>query len=225
MLSRRFAAIPAALLVVAALVGCQSTPATAPPPAVVQVNYEGLATVSSAAFDVAQVRPGTDFQAYTQLKMGEPDLAYRTPDRGAREFPLSEEQKQGFRDSLVAAFDEEFAGFAALEIVDQTGPATLTLSVRVEDIVAAVGDNAIGRVGRASALLEASGDAVIIVEVSDSQSHEILARGVHAGSVSGGALQESKEEMRSRFQSADKLVRQWAAKARTGLEDLLGERR
>lgn len=225
MLSRRFAAIPAALLVVAALVGCQSTPATAPPPAVAEVNYEGLATVRSAAFDMAQVRPGTDFQAYTRLKLAAPELAYRTPDRAAREFPLSEEQKERFRDALVAAFDQEFAGFAALEIVDETGPATLALSVRVEDIVTAVDRNSVGRVGRASALVEASGDAIIIVEVSDSQSNEILARGVHAGSVTGGAFRASKDDMRSRFQSGDKLVKQWAAKARTGLENLLGERR
>jgi hypothetical protein len=225
MLSRRFAAKSAALLAVAALVGCQSTPATAPPPAVAEVNYEGLATVSSAAFDVAQVRPGTDFQAYTRLQLAAPELAYRTPDRAASEFPLSEAQKERFRDALVAAFDQEFAGFTALEIVDETGPATLTLSVRVEDIVAAVDRNAVGSVGRASALLEASGDAVIIVEVSDSQSNEILARGVHAGSVTGGALRASQDEMRSRFQSADKLVRQWAAKTRTGLENLLVGRR
>ena len=225
MLSRRFAAIPAALLAVAAIVGCESTPASAPPPAVAEVNYEGLATVNSAAFDVAQVRPGKDFQAYTRLKMAAPELAYRTPDRAAREFPLSEEQKERFRDYLVAAFDQEFEDFAALELVAETGPATLTLSVRVEDIVAAVDRNAVGRVGRASALLEASGDAVIIVEVSDSESNEILARGVHAGSVTGGALRESQDEMRSRFQSGEKLVKQWAKKARTGLENLLGERR
>ena len=225
MLSRRFAAIPAALLVVATLIGCESTPATAPPPVVAQINYEGLATVSSAVFDVAQVRPGTDFRAYTRLMLAAPELAYRTPDRAAREFPLSEEQKERFRDYLVAAFDQEFTDFTALELVAEEGAATLTLSVRVEDIVVAVDPNAVGRVGRASALLEASGDAVIIVEVSDSRSNEILARGVHAGSVTGGALRASKDEMRTRFQSGEKLVTQWAAKARTGLENLLGERR
>lgn len=218
---RRFVA----LLLVTLLAGCESTPAGAPAPDVADVSYDGLVSVSSRAFDVAQIRPGTDFGSYSRLKLGAPELAYRTPDRADQQFSLTLEQKERFRDSLISAFDDEFADLRALELVDAPGPATLALDVRVEDIVVTVRPSAIGRAGRAAALLEASADAVIIVELRDSQSNEIVARGVDAGTASGGALRTTDNEMRSRFESADRVVTRWAAKARAGLEKLLEDRR
>ena len=215
----------ASLMLFASLPGCASTSATAPAPDLAAVNYEGLATVSSRAFDIAQVRPGTDFSAYSQLQLGTPELAYRTPDRSERQFPLSEEQKARFRENLVAAFDREFAGLQVLELVDKPGPGTLVLAVRVEDIILTVSPSTVGRSGRGAALLEASGGAVMTIELRDSQSNEILARGVDAAAASGGALRTPEGELRARFESPGKIVGTWAAKARTGVENLLGENR
>ena len=225
MWSRWFAAKLGILLVVASLPGCGSAPVNAPSAAVATVNYEGLATVRSSAFKRAEVRPDTDFRAYSRLRLGAPELAFQTPNRAERQFPLTEEQKSGFRDALAEAFDLEFADFEALDLVDEPGPATLILGIRVEGIVAAVAQDPVARVGRAAAFLEASGDAVIILELRDSQSNEILVRGVDAGTATGSALRVSRDELRSSFESAEKLVAKWAAKARAGLENLLADRR
>ena len=215
----------AALVLAVALAGCQATPAPDSSGGVGEINYEGLATVRSTAFDVAKVRPGVDFGAYSRLVVGVPVLAYRTPDRNAREVLLTEEQQERFRDALVAAFDDEFAGFRALQLSAEPGADTLLLDVRVRDIVASVAAQPVGRSGRAAAMLEATGDAVIVIELRDSQSDEILARGVDAGSTGGAAIRTSDAGVRTRFQSADKLVGAWARKARAGLENLLAERR
>ena len=212
-------------MLVASLPGCASTSGTAPATDAVGVNYEGLATVRSKTFDIAQVRPGTNFSAYSRLQLGTPELAYRTPDRGDRQFPLSEEQKARFRDNLVAAFDQEFAGLQTLELVDESGPDTLVLAVRVEDIGVTVSPSTVGRSGRGAALLEASGGAVMTIELRDSQSNEILARGVDAADVSGGALRTPEGELRTRFESSEKILETWAAKARAGVDNLLAERR
>jgi hypothetical protein len=212
-------------VLVASLWGCDTTPVSESPGDAVEINYEGLATVRSNAFDVAQVRPGVDFGAYSRLVLGVPELSYRTPDRSVREVLLNEEQKDRFRDALVAAFDDEFADFEALQPVAQPGDKTLTLDVRVRDIVASVASQPVGRSGRAAAMLEASGDAIIVIEIRDSQSNEILARGVDAGSTGGAAIRTSDAGLQTRFQSADKLVGDWARKARAGLESLLKERR
>lgn len=224
-MNHRFATIFANALVVASLVGCSSTPAPRPGPGVVEVNYEGLATVRSKAFDVAQVRPDTDFGHYSRLQLGTPELAYRTPDRAERQIPLSKEQMDRFRDSLIAAFDVEFVGFTELDIVDEPGPDTLLLDIRVEDIVATVAPSAVGRTGRAAALLEASAAAIIIVEVRDSESNEVLARGVDASTASGGAMRTPGDQMKVRFQSGDRVVARWARITRTGIANLLKERR
>ena len=224
-MNHRFATTLATTLVSALLFGCSSAPAPRADPGAVEVNYEGLVTVASRAFDVAQVRPDTDFRAYSKLEIVDPELAFRTPDRTERQFPLSEEQVERFRDGLIAAFDAEFAGFTDLEIVDEPGPDTLALDIRVEDIVATVAPSAVGRAGRAAALLEASGAAVIIVEVRDSQSNEILARGVDAGTARGGARRTSGDEMQMRFESGERVVSRWASITRAGIQNLLEERR
>jgi hypothetical protein len=215
----------AAIILAVTLAGCQATPAPDATVDVGEINFEGLATVTSRTFELAQVRPGVDFGAYSRLLLGVPELAYRTPDRAAREVTLTEAQKDGFRDVLVAAFDEEFAGFKALQLTTEPGADTLTLDVRVEDIVATVARQPVGRGGRAAALLEASGDAVIVIELRDSQSNEILARGVDSGSTGGAAIRTSEAGLQARFRAADKLVSEWASKARRGVENLVGERR
>jgi hypothetical protein len=212
-------------MLVASLSGCATAPAGAPAPGVEETNYEGLATVRSRAFDIALVRPGTDFQAYSRLKLGTPELAYRPPDRKELEFALSEEQKTLFLTSLVTAFDKEFGGFAALELAEEPGPGTLTLAIRVEDIVVTVAPSAVGRSGRGAALLETAGNAVITVELRDSVSNAILARGVDTGAASGGALRTPEGELKVRFDSSEKIVERWAAKTRAGIENLLKERR
>jgi hypothetical protein len=209
-----------AIVAGSALAGCASAPAGAPAPAPSAVNYEGLATIRSRAFDTAQVRPGTDFGGYSRIILLTPELAYRTPDEAAMEFPLTEEQKTRFRDALSAAFEKEFAGLGSLALTDTPGPGTLALHVRVQDIVVKVAPRSVGRGGRSGALLEASSDAVIVVELHDSQSNSILARGVDAASARGAATRSS-DQVKTRFESSGKVVDQWAKITRNGVDALV----
>ena len=193
----------------------------APAPDAAEVNYEGLATVRSRNFEVAQVRPGTDFGTYSRVVLESPTLAYSTPHRKTLEFPLTQQQKDRFRDALTAAFDKELAGLETLRVVDAAGPGTLSVNVRVRDIVVSVAPRAIGRTGRAAALLEASANAVVIVELSDSQSNTILARGVNRGSSRGAAVRQDRDGITTRFDSTGEVVAHWAAIARAALEALV----
>jgi len=215
----------ASVLLVAAATGailaaCASAPADTPAPGPSVVNYEGLATVRSRAFDTAQVRPGTDFGAYTRITLRPPELAYRAPEQAAMEFPLTGEQKVLFRDALAAAFENAFSGLETLTLTDTPGPGTLALHVRVEDIVAKVAPRSVGRGGRAGALLEASGNAVVVIELRDSQSNTILARGVSAASARGAATRSSGE-VKTRFESSAQVVDEWARIARDGVNALV----
>ncbi|MEJ2257525.1 MAG: DUF3313 family protein [Woeseiaceae bacterium] len=215
---------PSLIVAVAAsalLAGCAGAPAGEPVPATATVNYEGLATVRSRAFDTAQVRPDTNFGAYSRIILAAPELAYRAPDQAAMEFPLTEEQKERFRDALAAAFAREFGGLERLAITDTPGPNTLALHVRVQDIVVKVAARSVGRGGRSGALLEASSDAVIVVEVRDSQSNSILARGVDAATAQGAATRRSADEVKTRFESSASVVEDWARITRKGVEALI----
>ncbi len=185
------------------------------------VNYEGLADAASRAFDIAQVRPGVDFSAYSGIVIGAPELAYRTPDRSALEFPLSEEQKDNLRDMVIEAFRSELSELAALQLAGEPGEKVLRLNIRIEDISAIVSSKSLGAVGRASAFLEASAEATLVLELRDSRSNEILARGVDVRTVEGAALSRPDRTVETRFEDVEKVCRRWAAVARAGLEALV----
>jgi len=73
------------------------------------VNYEGLAEVSKPYFDVAQVRPEIVLSGYTGVIVSAPELAFRTPARSPKQFPLSANPKQRFQSALAEAFSLEFS--------------------------------------------------------------------------------------------------------------------
>ena len=206
------------------LLGCESAPAADPAASAPEVNYEGLEIVAGKRLDVAQVRPGVDFAAYSAVRFVEPELAFQTPDRSQRQFPLNEAQKQRFRDMLAAEFEKELSRLESLELATEPGPDVLTLSVRVQDIAVAVSDESLSRASRGAAFLEASGDATVVLELKDSQSNQILARGVDTRSVEGVAVRQRGDTMVTRFESADKVVSKWAATARTAIDALTSER-
>ena len=214
----------AAILVSAYLFGCGSAPAADPASNVPEVNYEGLETVPAKRVDIAQVRPGVDFSAYTGVRLIEPELAFQTPDRSQRQFPLNEAQKQRFRNLLAEAFEKELGRLESLELVTAPGPDVLTLSVRVQDIAVEVTDESLSRVSRGAAFLQASGDATVILELKDSQSNEILARGVDTRTVEGVAMRQRGDQMITRFEAADKVVGKWAVTARSALDALTSDR-
>lgn len=191
------------------------------PPAVnvSAVNYEGLAEVSRPYFDIAQVRPETVFSEYDGVILNAPELAFRAPDRSQKQFPLDESQKQRFQDLLAAAFSLELSNLQNLELRDQPGPGVLELTIRVENITATVPSGKSMRVGFA---LTAVGEATLILELSDSQSEQILARGVETRAVQGAALGQGGS-MVTRWEEVEKLCSQWASMARSRLDVLVDQ--
>ena len=209
--------VPAWFLSIAFLGACTSQPVM---PTTVELNYEGLQSVPSQRFAQAQVRPGIDFTFYKAVYVNEPELDFRTPDRSQQEFPLTDEQKARFRDILVASFVEEFTENSSITFVNHTGPDVITLDVRVLDIAARVPGRAVARVGRGGFALDATGSVTFVIEISDSETGEILARGVETRAVQGAAMR-SGSDMLTTWEDVDVLSDRWAVASRTGLEALL----
>ncbi len=122
------------------LLALSASGCVAGPPAAISstVNYEGLADVRKPYFEVAQVRPETVFSAYDGVIVNAPKLAFRTPDRTQKQFPLDENQKRRFQEALTEAFTLELSSLQNLELNEQPGPSVLELTVRVENITATV---------------------------------------------------------------------------------------
>ena len=199
---------------------CACAPLPTQPTGQVNVYYEGLEQVDSRGFDVAFVRPGTEFRAYTGLLVDEPELAFRTPDRTKQQFPLTKDQKNRFRDLLAQKFRTELAMSKQLKLVEEAGPDVLRLRVRVQDILASLPPRSIGNVGLAGFVLEAIGEATIVLELRDSQSEEILARAADTRAIEGAAILQKGGPLTS-WSEVETLCERWASTVRKRLDRLV----
>jgi hypothetical protein len=202
------------------LVACSALPSNVVTEKPTAVNFDGLADVRSRSLDVAQERPGTNFARYSGLLLSPPELAFKTPDRSKKEFALTEDQQSRFRDIVAGAFESEFSKMQMMPLVKERGADVLELSVRVQDIVANVSPTSLSPVGRGAAFLEASGAATLVIELSDSMSKEILARGIDTSAVDGVAMRQG-DEMVTRWQGVEKLSERWASIGRAGVSSLI----
>ena len=186
-------------------------------------NYEGLVTVPARRLDIVQLRPETEFGRYTGVVLRPPELAFRPPDRSELQFPLTEDQKQRFHDMVASAFDAEFAQLSKLELVDQPGENVMEMRVRIENITATVPPRRASGSGMQGFVLTAVGDVTLVLELHDSRTGQLLARGVDFKAVQGTAMMMD-DEMVTRWSDVERLCSRWASLARTGLETLIETR-
>jgi len=199
--------------------------ACAPQPARAQasgdVNVEGLREVRAKNFEAVFIRPGVKFGAYHKLRVDELELAFRTPDRSQNEFPLGEDQKTRLRAAMAVAFGKELGELRHLELVTEPGPDVLDLNVRLQDIAARSPGTRVGSVGRGAFAIETMGEMTLVLELRDSQSEEVLARAFDRRAVEGAAMLQG-ENVISTWEGVERLVTRWAARAREGLDRLVG---
>ncbi len=181
-----------------------------------ETNFDGLEEVKSKYFSAAFVRPGISFSNYKELLIGESELAFRTPDRTKHQFPLTVEQKTRFRQLLDAEFVKEFASSNTLQITSSNGPNTLKLEVRVQDIVAMVPPRSVSRVGDIA--LQALTEATLVIEISDSESDEILARVFDRRVIEGTAIAQKQGPPVTQWEEVEKICNRWASTVRARLD-------
>ena len=100
-----------------------------------------------------------------------------------------------FQSVMAQHFQDELATLENLKLVKEPGPEFLRLRVRVQDISARVRPQTGRAGGWANVILGAVGEATLILELHDSESDEILARGVDTRAVEGAARRRHRNEM------------------------------
>lgn len=192
------------------------------PVAASTTDLDGLQQFSSKYFDIAFARPGVDFSRYKAVSLRGSELAFKTPDRSKQQFPLTDEQKNRFRQRLDEEFAAELANLENLSLTDAAGPDVLSLQVRVQDILATVPGQATGRSGWGSLSLRALGEATLVLELHDSESGEILARVYDRRAVEGVAVAQQQAAPLMRWEDVESISAHWASTVRDRLEVLVG---
>jgi hypothetical protein len=149
-----------------------------------EVTHDGLYRVQKSVADAAWVKPDLDLTGYTKLMVANAGIAYRKLDpvsdfqaRSESEFPVLEENKARFEQILKEEFTEELEKVERYEIVTEAGPDVLLLVGGVIDVVSSVPPNLdSASFGRGGVYLQSVGSAVLVVELRDSTSGEVLAR-------------------------------------------------
>lgn len=185
-------------------------------------DVDGLEQVSSRYFDIAFVRPGVDFSHYKTVLLSGSELAFTTPDRSKQQFPLTNEQKDRFRRQLDEQFGTELANLKNLSLSDTEGPDALSVQVRVQDILATVPARATGRSGWGSLSLQALGEATLVIELSDSESGETLARVYDRRAVEGVAIAQPQAAPIMSWEDVESISERWASTVRERLDALVG---
>ena len=179
-------------------------------------NFDGLQEVKSKYFSAAFIRPGVNFNDYQDLLLSKSELAFRTPDRTKQQFPLTPEQKNRFSRLLDAQFAKELASSNTLQMTSSAGPQTLALDVRVQDIVAMVPPRSVSGVGDIALL--ALAEATLVIEISDSESEEILARVFDRRAIEGTAIAQKQGPPITQWEEIEAVSRRWAATVRARLD-------
>ena len=202
---------------------CACAPQPSLPITETATDLDGLGKVSSKYFGAAFVRPGADFSRYQELLVSGSELAFKTPDRAKQQFPLSAEQKDRFRTLLDTQFAAELGSLDNLQLTDAVGPNALAVQVRVQDILATVSSDAVGGSGWGSLSLRALGEATLVIELSDSESGEILARVYDRRAIEGVAIAQDPSAPVTRWEDVEAMCKHWATTVRDRLDVLVAQ--
>ncbi|MBK0391891.1 DUF3313 family protein [Ramlibacter algicola] len=157
-------------------------PAIAGAPASLEqaVAAQGLQRVRAPVFNFAYVRPGASLAGYDRLLLEPVDVDFRAdwqPYRAGSLLRVDATERERVRSEVAQWVQRAFADElqrGTLQPTDQPAPRVLRVKPRVVDLY--LGDIGTRLPGRSRVLTTSSGEASLVVELSDASTGEVLAR-------------------------------------------------
>ncbi len=207
--------------------GCTSTPQIQTGPDA-EMSHDGLTKVDKTIMDVVWVRPEADLSHYNKIIFEGVGVEYRpvtgpysgrpgTGSSSRSEYRLDDATKARFEEAISTAFLAELGKSKKYEIVDQPGPDVLRVWGGLLDVVSKVPPTPMGR---GEIFIDSVGEATLVLELRDSESHAILARAIdrRAAQSSSGMINSNRVTNMSEVR---RLGGTWGSLLRNGLEKLL----
>jgi hypothetical protein len=208
--------------------GCSTSPPTIQEGPDAEVSHDGLHMVDNSRFASAWADPSIDFSRYSKVIPGGAEFEFRATERNAgttrarssaREFWISDANKERLIEETSAIFAEELANSTRFTVTDTTGDDVIIIRGAMLDIVSRVPPE---MVGRGDVFLSDVGEMTIVIEVVDSMSNAVIFRGVErrAAGRSGNTIRASQV---TTWAEVRRLARRWATTLREGLDSIPNE--
>jgi len=223
---KTLSAFPVILASLALYAGCTATPPTVDTSAKGDMTFDGLYPVKNTWADAAWARPDVDLSQYTKIMLqgvgveyrpgGESGRSYMSRSQGGP-FEVSEKQKAAFEQVMREAFIDELAKSEHFSLVDEPGPDVLLIRGALLDVVSYVPPETTG--ARDKIFLSRVGEATLVLELRDSITEAIMARGVDKRAAEDFSAMRESNRVNNRSE-VRQLARTWGRLLRTGLEAL-----
>ncbi len=185
-----------------------------------EVSFDGLHLVNKTRMDKVWIKPGINLSHYDRVIFEGAGIQYRAVKGGnlhnssADAFPLSERQKSGLEKAAKESFQSEFNKFKYFTVASKPGAGILKVTLALIDVVSRVPPKS---TGRNSFYISDLGQAVLVVELSDSVTNEILARAVDGQRIKPLTMQESNPV--TNLSEVKRSIRRWGLTLRKGLDE------
>jgi uncharacterized protein DUF3313 len=142
-----------------------------------EVTEDGLHRIDGGTLAHAWARPGIDLSKYDKILLLPAEMTFREVkdpglQRDSSNFPLDDNQREALRDTIQNAFVTELGKSQRFTITDQPGPGVLEIRGAILDVVSHVPKQPIGR---GVVFVKTLGEATLVLELRDSQTHQVLA--------------------------------------------------
>ncbi|MFP6807149.1 MAG: DUF3313 family protein [Pseudomonadales bacterium] len=210
-------------VVLATLVaGCQTAPSVQTGPNA-EITFDGLHRVDNSKMQYAWVKPDMDLTGYTKIRLVGAGIEYRnvrnSPGGTSRvrssqtDFPVNAKARAMLEELVREVFLDELGKSKHYSLVNEEGPDVLEITGALLDVVSNVPPQAIGRT---EVYLSRIGEITLVLEFRDSESNEILARGVDRRGVDP-VMAVRSTSVSSRGEVKREL-RKWAVRLREGID-------
>jgi Protein of unknown function (DUF3313) len=143
-----------------------------------EVTADGLHRIDGGTIADAWARPGVDLSRYSKILLLPAEMTFReVEDPGlrhdARDFPIDDQQRAKLADTIHEIFVAELGKSRRFTLTNEPGPDVLEIRGAIVDVVSHVPRQPIGR---SAVFVKSLGEATLVVELRDSQTHQALAR-------------------------------------------------
>lgn len=202
------------------LAGCATTPTIQEGPDA-EITYDGLHRVNDSQLGAVWIKPSIDLSKYDKLLLEGVGIQYRVVDpqnrykRNADEFTLDENQKANIKTAVAESLLDEIKKSEHFTIVDAPGKGVLRIKLGLADVVSRIPPQ---RGARSDFYIRNLGEAMLVIEYSDSRTNEVLARATDRRAVEPTMVRESNPA--TNLAEVRRAVRVWGTQIRNSLDEL-----